>query len=92
MPDFIQAKRIRAAAPPCLPRQGGGLESELLRLAQPLFGLDPASHQTDRIVGPIIAVLLALLTIPLLRTRWAGKVIAKREPLPGVLSILSWAP
>lgn len=35
--------------------------------AQPLFGLDPASHQTDRIVGPIIAVLLALFTIPLLR-------------------------
>ena len=35
--------------------------------AHPLFGLDPGSHQTDRIVGPIIAVLLALLTIPLLR-------------------------
>ena len=35
--------------------------------SQPLFGLDPATHQTDRIVGPIVAVLLALLTIPLLR-------------------------
>ena len=33
-----------------------------------LFGLDPASHQTDRIVGPIVAVLLALFTIPLLRS------------------------
>ncbi|MDQ6699848.1 MAG: MFS transporter [Acidobacteriota bacterium] len=32
-----------------------------------LFGLNPATHQTDRIVGPIVAVLLALLTIPLLR-------------------------
>ena len=35
--------------------------------SQALFGLNPATHQTDRIVGPIIAVLLALLTIPLLR-------------------------
>ena len=34
---------------------------------RPLFGLDQATHQTDRIVGPIVAVLLALLTIPLLR-------------------------
>ena len=34
---------------------------------QPLFGIDPATHQTDRIVAPIIAVLLALLTVPLLR-------------------------
>ena len=34
---------------------------------QPLFGLDPTTHQTDRIVGPIVAALLALLTIPLLR-------------------------
>ena len=34
---------------------------------QPLFGLDPSTHQTDRIVAPIVAALLALLTIPLLR-------------------------
>lgn len=34
---------------------------------RPLFGLDQVSHQTDRIVGPIVAMLLALLTIPLLR-------------------------
>lgn len=35
--------------------------------ARPLFGLDAASHQTDRIVGPIVATLLALLSIPLFR-------------------------
>ncbi len=34
---------------------------------QPLFGLDPGTHQPDRIVAPIVAVLLALLTVPLLR-------------------------
>jgi UMF1 family MFS transporter len=31
----------------------------------PLFGLDQAAHQPDRIVGPIAAVLLALGSIPL---------------------------
>lgn len=33
--------------------------------AHPLFGLDPATHQTDRIVAPICAALLAVLSIPL---------------------------
>ena len=32
-----------------------------------LFWLDAGTHQTDRIVGPIVAILLALFTIPLLR-------------------------
>lgn len=35
--------------------------------AKPLFGLDPASFQTDRIVAPIIAVLLVIFTVPMLR-------------------------
>jgi UMF1 family MFS transporter len=35
--------------------------------ARPLFGLDPATHQPERIVPVIIAVLLALFTVPLLR-------------------------
>jgi UMF1 family MFS transporter len=35
--------------------------------ARPLFGLDPVSHQPERIVPVIIAVLLAVFTIPLLR-------------------------
>jgi UMF1 family MFS transporter len=35
--------------------------------ARPLFGLDPVSYQPERIVPVIIAVLLALFTIPLLR-------------------------
>ena len=33
--------------------------------AHPLFGLDPLKHQTDRIVAPICAVLLAVLSLPL---------------------------
>ena len=32
---------------------------------RPLFGLDAASHQPDRIVGPIVAVVFALLAAPL---------------------------
>ncbi len=32
---------------------------------QPLFGLDPLKHETDRIVGPIVAVCLAVLAAPL---------------------------
>ncbi|HEX6859301.1 MAG TPA: MFS transporter [Caulobacteraceae bacterium] len=32
---------------------------------EPLFGLDKASHEPDRIVGPIAAVLLVLGSIPL---------------------------
>ena len=32
----------------------------------PLFGLDPATHEPERIVGPMSAVMLALGTIPLL--------------------------
>ena len=35
--------------------------------AHPLFGLDPATHQPERIVPVIVAALLALFTIPLLR-------------------------
>ncbi len=35
--------------------------------AVPLFGLDAVSHETDRIVAPIVAVLLVLGTLPLLR-------------------------
>ena len=31
----------------------------------PLFGLDPLRHETDRIVGPVVAVCLAVLAIPL---------------------------
>ena len=34
---------------------------------RPLFGLDPATHQPERIVPVIIAALLAGLTLPLLR-------------------------
>ena len=30
----------------------------------PLFGLDPLKHETDRIVGPVVAVCLAVLAIP----------------------------
>jgi UMF1 family MFS transporter len=33
--------------------------------AHPLFGLDRASHQPDRIVGPIVAVFLAIGSIPM---------------------------
>jgi UMF1 family MFS transporter len=32
---------------------------------QPLFGLDPLKHQTDRIVGPLVAICLAVLAAPL---------------------------
>lgn len=35
--------------------------------ARPLFGLDPATHQPERIVPVIVAALLTLFTIPLLR-------------------------
>jgi UMF1 family MFS transporter len=35
--------------------------------AKPLFGLDPALGEPDRIVAPIVAVVLALGVIPLLR-------------------------
>jgi UMF1 family MFS transporter len=35
--------------------------------AAPLFGLDPALGEPDRITGPIVAVLLALGVVPLLR-------------------------
>jgi UMF1 family MFS transporter len=35
--------------------------------ASPLFGLDPALGEPDRIVAPIVAVVLALGVIPLLR-------------------------
>jgi len=31
----------------------------------PLFGLDPLKHETDRIVGPLVAVVLVVLSIPL---------------------------
>ena len=31
----------------------------------PLFGLDPLRHETDRIVGPVVAACLAVLAIPL---------------------------
>jgi UMF1 family MFS transporter len=31
----------------------------------PLFGLDPLKHETDRIVGPVVAVCLAVLAIPI---------------------------
>ena len=34
--------------------------------AHPLFGLNPALHEPERIVGPMSAVMLALGTIPLL--------------------------
>jgi UMF1 family MFS transporter len=33
--------------------------------AHPLFGLDPAKHEPERIVGPIVAVILALGSIPM---------------------------
>lgn len=33
--------------------------------ARPLFGLDPIAHETDRIVGPLVAACLAILAIPL---------------------------
>ena len=32
---------------------------------QPLFGLDPLKHETDRIVGPLVAICLAVLATPL---------------------------
>lgn len=35
--------------------------------AAPLFGLDPALHEQDRIVPVMVAALLALFTLPLLR-------------------------
>ena len=35
--------------------------------AHPLFGLSAASHETDRVVAPIVALLLVLGTLPLLR-------------------------
>ena len=35
--------------------------------AHPLFGLDAASHETDRVVAPIVAVLLIFGLLPLLR-------------------------
>lgn len=31
----------------------------------PLFGLDPLKHETDRVVGPVVAACLAILAIPL---------------------------
>jgi UMF1 family MFS transporter len=31
----------------------------------PLFGLDPLKHETDRIVGPLVAAVLVVLSIPL---------------------------
>jgi len=31
----------------------------------PLFGLDPLKHETDRIVGPLVAASLAVLALPL---------------------------
>lgn len=31
----------------------------------PLFGLDPASHQPDRIVGPLVAIAFAIGSVPL---------------------------
>lgn len=34
--------------------------------ATPLFGLDPARHEPERIVGPMAGVMLAIGTIPLL--------------------------
>lgn len=34
--------------------------------AVPLFGLDPAAHETDRIVGPLVALWLAIFLLPLL--------------------------
>ncbi|MBI1198594.1 MAG: MFS transporter [Phenylobacterium sp.] len=33
--------------------------------SQPLFGLDPAAHETDRIVGPLVAACFAILAVPL---------------------------
>ncbi|MEY2882578.1 MAG: hypothetical protein RL490_302 [Pseudomonadota bacterium] len=35
--------------------------------AAPLFGLDPAAGQTDRITGPLVAIVMALGAIPLFR-------------------------
>ena len=33
---------------------------------KPLFGLDPASHQHDRIAGPVVAAWMLVFTLPLL--------------------------
>lgn len=33
--------------------------------AHPLFGLDPLTHQTDRIVGPLVAALMLVGSLPL---------------------------
>jgi UMF1 family MFS transporter len=33
--------------------------------SHPLFGLDPLKHETDRIVGPLVAACFAVLAVPL---------------------------
>ena len=33
--------------------------------AHPLFGLNPLTHEPDRIVGPLVAIVMAILAIPL---------------------------
>lgn len=45
---------------------------------KPLFGLDAASHQPDRIVGPIVAVVFALLAAPLFFFCTDGKATGVR--------------
>ena len=45
---------------------------------KPLFGLDAASHQPDRIVGPIVAVFFALLAAPLFFLCTDGKATGVR--------------
>lgn len=47
--------------------------------ARPLFGLDPVEHQTDRIVGPLVAVVLVVLGAPIF--------VFTRDASPGDMSL-----
>lgn len=62
--------------------------------AHPLFGIDQASHEHDRIVGPLAGAWMLLLTLPVLFFTPDGKsanvplVYAARQGLRDVLSTL----
>jgi UMF1 family MFS transporter len=56
---------------------------------QPLFGLDRSTHETDRIVGPIVAVFLAIGVLPIfLFTPDAPRGVGVLPALRGGLSDL----
>lgn len=46
---------------------------------EPLFGLDPATHETSRIVGPVVAVWLLALALPLFL--FSRDTVTTGEPL-----------